>query len=315
MCTARVSMSQPESISEWIEYAAAKFEAAGLYFGHGTDNAWDEAAWLVLHASEKPLDGSFEGWDEPVSNDAGALIEQVANQRCSSSKPMAYLLGTAFFAGLEFEVNEHVLVPRSPIAELIPDGFSPWCRPENVQSMLDMCTGSGCIGIASAVHMPGTHVNLADISPKALEVAQKNISRHGLEQRVRCIESDLFGQVPQVAYDLIVANPPYVPESALGSLPREYRREPGLGLVSGRDGLDAPLQILLDAPRFLCDHGVLVCEVGESEERLAGALARVPFTWLEFCHGGSGVFVLTKAELLAAEPFVRKALDMRKHVA
>ena len=308
-------MSQPKNISEWIDRVAAQFEAAGLYFGHGTDNARDEAAWLVLHVTGKPLDGSFGGWGERVSNEAGGVIERLAEQRCSGGKPLAYLLGTAFFAGLEFEVNEQVLVPRSPIAELILDHFRPWCDPERVNRVLDMCTGSGCIGIAAAIHMPGTQVDLADISPDALEMARKNISRHGLGERVRCIESDLFGSIPDSAYDLIVANPPYVPEAALAALPREYRQEPGLGLVSGGDGLDAPLQILLDAPRFLCDHGVLVCEVGESEERLARQLPRVPFTWLEFSHGGSGVFVLSKAELLAAGPYVRKALEMRKHVA
>jgi ribosomal protein L3 glutamine methyltransferase len=308
-------MSQPKNISEWIDRVAAQFEAADLYFGHGTDNARDEAAWLVLHATGNPLDGSFGGWGERVSNEAGEVIERLAEERCSGGKPMAYLLGTAFFAGLEFEVNEHVLVPRSPIAELILDHFRPWCDPERVKRVLDMCTGSGCIGIAAAIRMPGTQVDLADISPDALEMARKNISRHGLGTRVRCIESDLFSSIPDSAYDLIVANPPYVPEAALAALPREYRNEPDLGLVSGGDGLDAPLQILLDAPRFLCDYGVLVCEVGESEERLARQLPRVPFTWLEFSHGGSGVFVLTKAELLAAGPSVEKALEMRKHVA
>lgn len=307
-------MIQKKNIEDWIRQIAAQFEQAGLFFGHGTDNALDDAAWLVLHVMDKPLDGSFEGWDESVPEKKGAQIEQLAERRCTSALPLAYLLGTAFFAGLEFEVSEDVLVPRSPIAELIQEAYQPWIRPNHEPRILDMCTGSGCIGIATAAHMPDSHVDLSDISSAALEVARRNVRRHGLEKRVHCYESDLFSGLPETLYDLIVTNPPYVPEDELKSLPREYRQEPGIGLVSGVDGLDAPLQILLDAPRFLCEYGVLVCEVGESEQRLANLLPRVPFTWLQFNHGGSGVFVLTREELLAAAPAVKEAMDVRKHV-
>ena len=307
-------MSQQKNIEDWIRQVAAQFEQAGLFFGHGTDNALDDAAWLVLHVMGKPLDGSFEGWAEVVPQEKGMQIEQLAEQRCTSAQPLAYLLGTAFFAGLEFEVSEDVLVPRSPIAELIQEAYQPWLRSDREPRILDMCTGSGCIGIATASYMPDSHVDLSDISSAALEVARRNVQRHGLENRVHCYESDLFSGLPETHYDLIVTNPPYVPEDELKSLPREYRQEPGIGLVSGVDGLDAPLQILLDAPRFLCEYGVLVCEVGESEQRLANLLPRVPFTWLQFDHGGSGVFVLTREELLAAAPAVKEAMDVRKHV-
>ena len=307
-------MSQQKTIEDWVRQIEARFEEAGLFFGHGTDNALDDAAWLVLHVTGKALDGSFEGWNETVSRETGKRIEQLAELRCSSGKPLAYLLGSAFFAGLEFEVNEDVLVPRSPIAELIQECYQPWLKPGRNQRVLDMCTGSGCIGIATAVYLPGTHVDLADISAAALEVARRNVQRHCVGDRVHCYESDLFSALPEAHYDLIVSNPPYVPEQALKALPREYRREPGIGLVSGVDGLDAPLQILLDAPRFLCEYGVLVCEVGESEERLANLLPRVPFTWLQFSQGGSGVFVLTREELLAAAPALKETMDVRNDV-
>ena len=307
-------MTEALTIGDWIERIAEQFDRAGLHFGHGTDNALDEAAWLVLHAAGEPLDGRFDDWGAPVTARVAGEITRLAELRCASGKPLAYLLGTAWFAGLEFEVSEDVLVPRSPIAELIRDGFTPWVKPGQVRRALDMCTGSGCIGIATAAWMPGVAVDLADISPSALAVARRNVQRHGLERRVSLYESDLFASLPGTPYDLIVANPPYVPSRSLESLPREYREEPQIGLVSGADGMDAPLQILLDAPRFLCEYGVLVCEVGESEERLGRLLPAVPFTWLEFEHGGSGVFVLNRDELLAAAPALSEAMEKRSDV-
>ena len=241
-----------------------------------------------------PLDGSFQDWGRKLGNAEKLEITRLVDARCQSRKPLAYLVGSARFAGLEFEVNDKVLVPRSPIAELIQDQYRPWLEPARVKLILDMCTGSGCIAVASAIYMPGTQIVAADISAQALAVARRNVGRHRLEQRVTLIKSDLFQSIPAGHYDLIVANPPYVPVSSLKELPAEYRAEPGLGLASGQDGLDAVLSILLDAPDFLGEDGVLVCEVGESEERLAAALPRVPFLWLEFEHGGSGVFVLMK---------------------
>lgn len=301
-------------IAECIKRVARQFDDADLFFGHGTDNAMDEAAWLVLHFVGAPLDGSFEDWGRNLEEDEESEINRVADERCNCGRPLAYLLGSARFAGLEFEVNEQVLVPRSPIAELIRDGYRPWVEPGRVQKILDMCTGSSCIAIASALSLPGAQVDAADISPDALEVARRNVRRHRLEGRIRLIESDLFKALPACRYDLIVSNPPYVPAASVQALPQEYRAEPGLGLASGDDGLDAVLSILLDAPRFLGEDGVLVCEVGESQERLADALPRVPFVWLEFEHGGSGVFVLTKDQLEAAGPDLAELIGERSNV-
>lgn len=297
-----------------IERAAARLEQAGVCFGHGTDNAGDEAAWLALHVIGAPLDGSFDDWGRELTADEAAQIERLLETRCRTRKPLAYLLGRAWFAGLEFEVDERVLVPRSPLAELILDEYRPWVEPGKADRVLDMCTGSGCIAIASALALPGARVDAVDISPGALEVARRNVDRHGLSDRITLVESDLFHSLPEVPYHLIAANPPYVPADSLDALPGEYRAEPGLGLVSGADGLDAVVSILLDAPRFLGEDGVLVCEVGESEGRLSAALPRVPFLWLEFEHGGSGVFLLTKQQLEEASCDVVRLMKERANV-
>ena len=301
-------------IAECIEQVARQLDAAGLCFGHGTDNAGDEAAWLVLHVAGAPLDGSFQDWGRTLERAQELEINRLLANRCGAGLPLAYLLGVAWFAGLEFEVDKNVLVPRSPLAELIREQYQPWLEPDRVGRMLDMCTGSGCIAIASALYLPGAHVDAADISAKALEVARRNVARHRLVDRVALIESDLFESIPPCRYDLIVANPPYVPAQAMENLPAEYRAEPGLGLASGGDGLDAVLSILLDAPGFLGEDGVLVCEVGESEQRLAAALPGVPFLWLEFEHGGSGVFVLTKEQLQEAGADLAALIGERRNV-
>lgn len=308
-------MEELRNIADWIDWVAARLSAACLYFGHGTDNARDEAAWLVLFAAGLPTDGSFTDWGRSVDDAGTAEIRRLADARCAGGKPLAYLTGTARFAGLEFEVTPDVLVPRSPIAELVLDGFRPWLEPGRAGRLLDMCTGSGCIGIAAACYLPQMQVDAADVSPRALEVAARNVRRHDLSSRVRLIESDLFQSVPACHYDLIVTNPPYVPAAALTGLPREYRAEPGLGLVSGADGLDAALSIMVDAPRFLGEDGVLICEVGESDERLAAALPQVPFFWLEFAQGGSGVFVMSRRELESAGPHVAALIGDRENVA
>jgi len=303
------------TVAEWIARIAAQFDDAGLHFGHGTDNARDEAAWLVLHTIEAPLDGRFTDWGRRVDPVQASAIRHLADARCKSGKPLAYLIGTAWFGGLEFEVSPDVLVPRSPIAELILDRFRPWAEPERLHRVLDLCTGCGCIAIATAVHLPQVSVDATDISPAALQVAANNVRRHGLGDRVRLLTSDLFQSLPPCRYDLILANPPYVPSESLEALPPEYRAEPRLGLVSGADGLDAVLKILEQAPHYLAPDGILVCEVGESESALACALPGVPFLWLEFERGGSGVFVLTRAELEAAQPAVSALIRDREDVA
>ena len=308
-------IEEPANVAQWIDWVAGRLAAAELHYGHGTDNARDEAAWLVLHAAGFPLDGRFTDWGRAVKESAAVEIKRLAAARCDSGQPLAYLVGRAHFAGLEFEVTPAVLVPRSPVAELILDGFRPWLEPDGVKRVLDMCTGSACIAIAVAHYLPQAQVDAVDISPQALEVAARNVHRHELSSRVSLIESDLFGSVPQRHYDLIVANPPYVPAASLRSLPREYRAEPGLGLASGEDGLDAALSIMVDAPRFLREDGILICEVGESDERLAAVLPRVPFLWLEFEQGGSGVFVMSRQELESAGPDIASLIGEREHVA
>jgi ribosomal protein L3 glutamine methyltransferase len=308
-------MDNGDSAAAWIERVAQRFQAAGLHFGHGTDNARDEAAWLVLHCLEAPLDGSFDDWGHPVRPDQADRIERIAAARCQGSQPLAYLLGSAWFAGLEFEVGPEALVPRSPMAELILDGFRPWLQPERIHRVLDLCTGGGCIAIATAHYLPAAQVDAVDISQPALELAARNAARHGVAERLRLIRSDLFEAVPRQPYDLILANPPYVPAAEVAGLPGEYRAEPGLGLASGADGLDATLEILARAADYLGDGGVLICEVGESEQRLADRLPDLPFLWLEFAHGGSGVFLLERAQLESARAAVDAVIGERKNVA
>ena len=288
------------NVRQRIEWVCARLDDAGLHFGHGTDNAADEAAWLVLHVIRASLDGGFDDWGRELSETEEMQVRELVDARITQKAPLAYLTGMARFAGLEFETGAAALVPRSPIAELVPDQFRPWVDPLQVHRVLDMCTGSGCIAIAIAHYMPWTLVDAADVSAEALEIAARNVSRHGAEDRVSLIETDLFQSLPAGRYDLIVANPPYVPVESISKLPAEYQAEPVLGLVSGDDGLNATLSILAHAADFLSEKGVLVCEVGESEKRLAAKLPQVPFLWLEFTCGGSGVFVLTREQLTDA---------------
>jgi ribosomal protein L3 glutamine methyltransferase len=288
-------------------------DEAGLFFGHGTDNAWDEAAWLVLHVLGLDPGAAVERWDLPVSREDGVAIEAMLQRRIETRQPLAYLVGEAWFCGLRFKAAPGALVPRSPLAELILDGFQPWVT-EPPQRALDLCTGSGCIAVAMAHWMPALEVVATDISAVALDIAAANVRMHGLEERVRLVQTDLFDGLESGAYDLVVSNPPYVPAKRLAELPAEYLAEPSLGLVSGRDGLDLPLRILRDAPRVMRPGAVLFCEVGESEGALQRALERVPLTWLEFERGGGGVFTMNREELLAARPDVDAVLEQRAHV-
>ena len=301
------------NVTQWTEWVNARLRGADLDFGHGTDNARDEAAWLVLHAISARLDGSFADCGRELDEHEEKQLRQLLDARITQRLPLAYLTGRAWFAGLEFESGPAALVPRSPIAELILDRFQPWV-PASADLVLDMCTGSGCIAIAIARYLPWTRVDAVDICSEALEIAARNVARHGVGERVNLIESDLFQSLPACLYDLIVANPPYVPVESFDALPGEYRAEPVLGLVSGRDGLNATLSILVDAPHFLSENGVLVCEVGESEERLLALLPELPFLWLDFSRGGSGVFILTRVELKHAHSLLAAVLEERKNV-
>jgi ribosomal protein L3 glutamine methyltransferase len=289
------------NVAECVRACEAALLASSVHFGHGTDNARDEAAWLVLHVAGEPCDGSFTNWERPLSAGEGARVDAILQRRIRERKPLAYLLGEAYFCGLRFRVSAAVLVPRSPIAELIPVGFSPWVPHGRPGRVLDLCTGSGCIAVAIAHHVPAARVEAADISRAALALAAQNVADHGLEARVELIESDLFEQLAGREYDLIVSNPPYVSAAEMARLPAEYRAEPAAGLTAGEDGLDLVLRILRESPRHLVAGGVLICEVGESAERLQSLLPEVPFTWLEFEHGGDGVFTIGRDELLRAQ--------------
>jgi ribosomal protein L3 glutamine methyltransferase len=298
----------------WLEYCAGEMERAGVFFGHGTDNAHDEAAWMLLHVLGAPLDGSFEQWDtlldESRQKNLTHLLARRINERC----PLAYLTGEARFCGLVFFVNPDVLIPRSPLAELIPEQFSPWLVLNEGGQVLDMCTGGACIAIAMAMYMPGITVDAVDISPAALKVASQNVERHAVGNRVRLVQSDLFDALGDSSYDLIVSNPPYVSADVFADLPAEYRAEPSGGLVCGEDGLDIVLKILDASPRYMKRQAILIVEVGESAETLLELLPRVPFMWLDFQHGGDGIFMLGYDQLIACQPDVRAVLEQRKNV-
>ncbi len=280
-----------------IHRGAELFEQAGLFFGHGTDNALDEAAALVLHELHIGYDEPDEALDVALDDKDCLRVMELLERRVASRKPAAYLLNEARFAGLSFYVDERVLVPRSPIAELVEAGFAPWIDPQRVTRILDLCCGSGCIGIACACAFPDARVDMADISADALEVAGVNIRRHHLESRVTAIESNLFAGLTAARYDIIVSNPPYVPRQEVLELPAEFRHEPALGLVAGSDGLDIVSIILNEAAACLQDNGILVVEVGHSQQRLVEQYPRVPFLWLDFEYGGEGVFLLEAARL------------------
>jgi ribosomal protein L3 glutamine methyltransferase len=287
------------TIQDFVRWGASRFNAAGLFFGHGTDNALDEALHLVLYALHLPPDLLPTSYSDcRLTPGERVAIANLIERRIRERKPAAYLTQRAWFAGLEFYVNEDVLVPRSPLAELIEAGFDPWIDAETVGRVLDLCTGSGCIGIATAVYLPHVEVDLVDISAAALGVAQTNVENHGLGERVQVLESDLLSALAGRRYDIIVSNPPYVGAEELASLPEEYRQEPSLGLAGGDSGLDLVWRILRDAPEYLEDRGILVVEVGNTAAALTRRFPDLPFLWLEFERGGEGVFLLNRDQLV-----------------
>jgi ribosomal protein L3 glutamine methyltransferase len=291
--------SRAVTVEQLIQKGAARFQRAGVWFGHGTDNAYDEAAELVFFATGFRHEDAAAAY--PRTLDA-AQVEQVNalfERRIRERVPAAYLTHRMWFAGHEFYVDERVLVPRSPIAELIEARFAPWIDPDRVERLLDIGTGSGCIAIASALALPRAHVDAADISSDALAVAAVNVARYDLASRVRLVQSDVYAGLGDELYDVIVSNPPYVGDVELSGLPEEYRREPRLGLHGGVDGLDIVRRILAGAQDRLTPSGVLIVEVGNSEEALVGAFPKAPFVWLEFERGGGGVFLLTAGQLAA----------------
>jgi len=289
-------------LADCLDELRQRFEAADLFYGHGTDNAWDEAVYLVFSALGISFHEDDSIMSRPVTRGELERIRVLAKRRTDERLPVAYLVGEAWFAGLPFKVDPRVLIPRSPLAELIVEQFAG-LLPAAPHKILDLCTGSGCIGIACAVAFPDARVDLADISEDALTLARENVLRHEVEGRVSVIQADLFGGLDEV-YDLIVTNPPYVSRDETDELPEEYRHEPELGLVSNDDGLEIPLRILREAPQHLSENGVLIMEVGYSWQALAARLPQMPFLWLEFANGGEGVCRLTARQLREARLYL-----------
>ncbi|MEN0037717.1 MAG: 50S ribosomal protein L3 N(5)-glutamine methyltransferase [Cellvibrio sp.] len=284
------------TIRDFFRWAASEFIAAKLFYGHGTDNPWDEAEQLVLHAIHLAPPLGDEWLDAKLTPSERTKVVANVQRRIEERIPAAYITGQAWFAGLPYVVDERVLVPRSPIAELIEKRFAPWLADEP-QQILDLCTGSGCIGIACAHALPDAEVQLSDISYDALAVAEENIQQHGVTERVFALQSDLFENLYGQRFDLIVSNPPYVDADDMASLPEEFHAEPELGLASGNDGLDFTRRLLVEAADYLTDKGVLIVEVGNSWPALEEAYPSLPFTWVEFERGGHGVFVLAAQDL------------------
>lgn len=283
------------TIRDYIRWSMGRFTQAKAYYGHGTDNAWDEAVTLIFHLLHLPRDTDERVFDAVLTKKERELIVQLVETRCHDKIPVAYLTGEAWFAGMRFKVDERVLIPRSPIAELIENHFQPWVQLP-IQKVLDLGTGSGCIGLACAAYLD-TDVDLVDLSSDALEIARQNIAQLGLAHRAKLIQSDVFDGI-DTHYDLIVSNPPYVDEHDFATMPHEYQHEPEQGLKAGPEGLDIANRILAESAQYLNDGGILVLEVGNSWEALEEAYPKVPFTWVEFERGGHGVCVMTKQDLL-----------------
>lgn len=285
------------SIRDYIRWAASCFTEARVFFGHGTVTALDEAAALVLHTIHQPYDLSNFYLEAVLTMEERQAVIDIVERRIRERKPSAYLTNEAVFAGLSFYVDERVLVPRSPIAELIEQRFSPWVDEVQVGRILDLCTGSACIAIACAYAFPDALVDAVDLSMDALAVAEINVRQHGVSDSVTLYHSDLFEQLPPAQYDIIVSNPPYVSLTEWGQLPPEFHSEPGMGFKGGDSGLDLVHRILVDAEEYLSEQGILIVEVGSSAETLQACFPTVPFFWLDFERGGEGVFLLTAEQL------------------
>ena len=287
----------PVTVRALIERGARRLRRAGVFFGHGTDNAFDESAALVLHALNLSHETSAKVYTKRVSARAQREVEDLISRRIEARVPAVYLTGETWFAGLPFYVDQRVLIPRSPIAELIERQFTPWIDPRQVRRILDLGTGSGCIAIACAKAFSRAKVDAVDISEEALEVARINLRRYRLGRRMRLVKSDHFSALRGQSYDIIVTNPPYVGERELKGLPPEYRHEPRIALAAGRAGLDSVRIILREAARHLQPRGLLVVEVGNTETAVRRVFRHLPFVWLDFERGGGGVFLLTAEQL------------------
>jgi ribosomal protein L3 glutamine methyltransferase len=288
------------TLRDWLRWAVSRFNEAHLTFGHGTTNAYDEAAYLLLHALHLPLERLEPFLDARLAQGERAKLAQLFAQRIDERVPAAYLTREAWLGEFRFYVDERVLIPRSFIAELLPDGLAPFVGDvANVASALDLCTGSGCLAILLAHAYPQADIDASDLSSEALAVAQRNVSDYGLADRINLVRSDLFENLTGKSYDLIISNPPYVTARSMDALPAEYRHEPALALAGGDDGMDAVRVIVREAPRFLSTHGVLVVEVGNNRDAAEAAFPRLPFTWLATPGAEDAVFLLRRDDLIA----------------
>jgi ribosomal protein L3 glutamine methyltransferase len=295
--TYAVATQDFQSIIDFLRFGLSRANAAPLHYGHGTDNAWDDILALVLGSLFLPMDVDPLLLQAHLTQNEKALLCQNLEKRIIDRVPVPYLTHEAWFCGLMFYVDERVLIPRSPIAELISHHFSPWIDSDNVKRVLDLCTGGGCIAIACCHAFPEARVHAVDISADALVVAEMNRQRHDVKDQLTLFESDCFDTVPDLQYDIIVSNPPYVGSDEMQTLPNEYRHEPVLALETGNNGLAIVEKILRQAHNYLTEEGILVVEVGNSEQALMDAYPDVPFTWLDFEHGGKGIFILTSQQI------------------
>ncbi len=286
-----------ETVIDFLRFGLSEANTTALYYGHGTDNAWDDILALVLGSLSLPHDINPMLLHAKVSPDEKEHLTKQLERRLLTHVPVPYLTNQAHFFDLSFYVDERVLIPRSPIAECLTTQFSPWIEPNQVHRILDLGTGSGCIAIACCYAFPDALVDAVDVSREALDVAQMNRVQHGVEEQLHLLQSDCFDALPHAAYDLIISNPPYVGADEMESLPKEYQHEPELALFAEKNGLAVVEKMLLSASKYLSEHGILVMEVGNSEAALMAAYPDVPFTWLEFEIGGTGVFLLTAQQL------------------
>ena len=287
------------TVRDWLRYAVTRFNRAGCFYGHGLQDAYDEAVYLILHTLALPLDRLEPFLDACIPGDEREDILEVIERRAVDRLPAAYITGEAWLGEFRFQVDKRVIIPRSYFAELLHDGFSPWVQdPDAVTAAMDMCTGSGCLAILMAFAFPNAEIVAVDISQDALDVAAANIAAYGLEDRIRLVKSDGFAQVPEQRFDFILSNPPYVTREAMDALPAEYLHEPGLALGSGEDGLDLVRKLLADAPRYLAPEGLLAIEVGHNREIVEAAFPALSPTWLSAPSGDDKIFILEAGQLL-----------------
>lgn len=288
-----------ETVRDWLRFAVSRFNQAKLFFGHGSNDPYDEAAYLILHTLHLPVDRLEPFLDARLTDSERAEVLNVIQRRVEQRVPAAYLTNEAFLGDFRFYVDERVIVPRSFISELLRDQLSPWiAEPEEISSVLDLCTGSGCLAILAAYAFPNALVDAVDLSPDALAVAERNVSDYVLQDRIELIQSDLFAKLGGRKYDLIISNPPYVDAESVALLPQEYLHEPEMSLGSGNDGLDATRVILEQAADHLSDNGILIVEIGHNRDVLEAAYPDLPFTWLDVSAGDQYVFMLVRNDLL-----------------